>query len=93
MLTWKISKGLFKTLTNISDGAFFVLNMPLISVWSNLEKGSFKDVLKYSSSECWKILREIWNKVFKNGPSKIYGRQPLKYLKGYGLLKQLSLSS
>ena len=25
----------------------------------------------------------IWYKVFKNGPSKIYGRQPLKNLKGY----------
>ena len=24
----------------------------------------------------------IWDKVFKNGPSKICGRQPLKYLKG-----------
>ena len=29
----------------------------------------------------------IWDKVFKNEPSKIYGRQPLKNLKGYGLLK------
>ena len=25
-----------------------------------------------------------WNKLFKNGPSKICGRQPLKNLKGYG---------
>ena len=32
--------------------------------------------------------RIIWNKVFKNGPSKICGRQPLKNLKGYGLLKE-----
>ena len=30
----------------------------------------------------------IWDKVFKNGPSKICGRQPFKKLKGYGLLKQ-----
>ena len=29
-----------------------------------------------------------WNKIFKNGPSKACGRQPLKSLKGYGLLKQ-----
>ena len=29
----------------------------------------------------------ICDKVFKNGPSKICGRQPLKNLKGYGLLK------
>ena len=31
--------------------------------------------------------KHIWDKVFKNGPSKICGRQPLKNLK-YGLLKQ-----
>ena len=29
----------------------------------------------------------IWDKVFKNGSSKICGRQLLKNLKGYGLLK------
>ena len=28
----------------------------------------------------------IWDKVFKNGPSKICERQPLKNLKGYGRL-------
>ena len=27
-----------------------------------------------------------WDKVFKNGPSKICGRQPLKNMKGCGLL-------
>ena len=26
-----------------------------------------------------------WDKVLKNGPSKICGRQPLKNFKGYGL--------
>ena len=30
----------------------------------------------------------IIRNVFKNGPSKICGRQPLKILKGYGLLTQ-----
>ena len=30
----------------------------------------------------------IWDKVFKNGPSKISGRQPLKNLKWYGLPQQ-----
>ena len=29
-----------------------------------------------------------WDKVFKSGLSKFCGRQPLKNLKGYGLLKQ-----
>ena len=31
---------------------------------------------------------DIWDKVFKSGPSKTCGRQPLKNLKGYGLLRQ-----
>ena len=29
-------------------------------------------------------LKYMWDKVFKNGPSKICGRQPLKNLKEYG---------
>ena len=29
-----------------------------------------------------------WDKVFKNGQSKICGRQPLKNLKRYDLLRQ-----
>ena len=29
----------------------------------------------------------MWDKVFKNGPSEICGRQILKNLKGYGVLK------
>ena len=28
-----------------------------------------------------------WNRVFSNGPSKICGRRPLKYLEGYGVHK------
>ena len=33
--------------------------------------------------------RRIWDKVFKNGPGRICGSQPLKNLKGYRLLKQM----
>ena len=33
-------------------------------------------------------LTVIWDKVFKNGPSKIYGKQPLKNLKRYGHLSR-----
>ena len=33
-------------------------------------------------------LTKIWDKVFKNGPSNICGRQPFKNLKGYGLLSR-----
>ena len=32
--------------------------------------------------------RAIWVKVFKNGPSKICVRQPLKKFEGYGLPKE-----
>ena len=35
--------------------------------------------------------RRIWDKVFKNRPSRICGRQPLKNLMGYALLKQTTL--
>ena len=31
------------------------------------------------------------NKIFKNGPSNICGKQPLRNLKNYGLLKQTIL--
>ena len=31
----------------------------------------------------------IWDNIFKSGPSKICGRQPLKSLKGYGQPKKI----
>ena len=31
-------------------------------------------------------MKDIWDKVFKNGPNKICGRQPLQNFKQYGLL-------
>ena len=37
-------------------------------------------------------LKNIWDKVFKNGTSKICRRHPLKKLKEYGLLKYRKLS-
>ena len=43
--------------------------------WTNLAKKNILDVWQGSK----------WDKVFKNGPSKICGRQPSKNLKGYGL--------
>ena len=44
-----------------------------------------------SVNYCHKELHFTWNKVFKNGPSNICGRQPLKTLKGYGMLKQTAV--
>ena len=34
----------------------------------------------------------MWDNVFKNGPSKICGKQPLKILKGYRLWPMCQLS-
>ena len=34
------------------------------------------------------LLTNRWDKVFKGESSKICGTQPLKNLKGYGLIKQ-----
>ena len=45
---------------------------------------------KYDSKS-YRMVPEIilkLGKLFKSGPSKIYGRHPLENLKGYGLLKQ-----
>ena len=40
----------------------------------------YKAAVKELSCNKWK---KLWDKVFKNGPSKICGRQPLKNLKTY----------
>ena len=50
------------------------------------EKGLIQSTKSVTKLKC--IFWFIWNKVFKSGPSKICGRQPLENLKGYGLLKQ-----
>ena len=52
-----------------------------------------KSVRNNFSDEACQILSVVhtvttWDKVFKNGSSKICGRQPLKNLKGHRLLKQ-----
>ena len=44
--------------------------------------------LNYSKIQIQNSQWHIWDEVFKNGPSKICGRQPLNNLIGYGLLKQ-----
>ena len=53
----------------------------------------YSDFLIFSpwKVERWTVFLNCikWGKVFKNGPSKICGRQPLKTLKEYGLLNFL----
>ena len=44
--------------------------------------------LEYSNTSTKISPTNLRDKVFKNGPSEICGRQPLKNLKWYGLLKQ-----
>ena len=65
------------------------LNFAVCKKPKNLLKNLLPTFTYYSGTqEKEKVegLRNIWDKVFKNGPSKICGRQPLKNVKGYGLL-------
>ena len=55
---------------------------------------SFSEILKKKNGLCGFLLpfaSYIWDNIFKNEPSKICGRQPLKNLKWYGLFKQMFL--
>ena len=49
----------------------------------------YQEIIKRGNLES--LSKDLWVKVFKNGPSKICGRQPLKNLKWHGLLRQISL--
>ena len=54
----------------------------------------YPDIEKHCDCNSSSLIGDLtskWDKVFKNGPSKICGRQPLKHLKEYGLLKQTML--
>ena len=57
----------------------------MLKRWFCLQLLCFGSVYSYFNKKI------IWDKVFKTGPSKICGRQPLKKLKGYGLLQTISL--
>ena len=66
---------------------YFVL---LIYVSNSIENVTFWTILcdHLAFHEHVTFKSDIWDKVFKNEPSKICGRQPLKNLKGYGVLNQ-----
>ena len=54
--------------------------------WKNFENKSAWIICMYNLKE--RLRYFIWVKVFQDGPSEICGRQPLKNLKWYGLLRQ-----
>ena len=61
-----------------------------LATGQNRGKDTITDVSREGEGELWKSLcqgRSKWDKVFKNGPSKICRGQPLKNLKEYGLPK------
>ena len=70
----------------INDGFFeFLICFFLVLICSVLfNSGWAKEKCNCLSQFRFRWLR--WVQVFKNGPSKICGRQPLKNLKVYGLL-------
>ena len=53
-------------------------------------RNSFPEVTVPSNSprEFTKLIERSLGQILKNRPSTICGRQPVKILKGYGLLKQ-----
>ena len=59
-----------------------------VVIVSFIESLSFiVSIFDYLQSRTFFVVLDIWDKLFKSGPSKICGRQPLENLKGYGLLK------
>ena len=56
-------------------------------VEDRIEEGLSCKLMKTSFDVCG-ITREIWVKVYKNGPKKSCGRKPLKNFKLYCLLRQ-----
>ena len=87
----KISIYTFSFLTTCNLCGLFMLHKTFLTMWffyvtQNFDVGrifSVHDLSLYA----WRY-NIIWDKVFKSGPTKICGRQPLKLLKGYGLFKQ-----
>ena len=67
--------------------------MDLFQLKKNFDTEHFSHVSRVSRrtrnlfAVCYNLLHHIWDKVFKNGPNEICGRQPLKNLNCYGLLK------
>ena len=57
------------------EGYFWTNHFTVVNKWSDYWNFFYEVWLEWS----------IWVKVFKNVPSKICGRQPLKNLKWYGL--------
>ena len=47
----------------------------------NKKENTFKNILNINKRRLFLVAHHIWVKVFKNGPSKICGKQPLKNLK------------
>ena len=61
-------------------------NLKLIAMVDQVQLQSYDE-----KSVSWSGI--IWGKVFKNGPSKICRRQPLKDLRGYIFLGYMTFSN
>ena len=55
----------------------FLLHQTFLVKKTEVMQCKFKKLKQLSNIE-WSKITNKWDKVFKNGPSKIYGRQPLK---------------
>ena len=103
-LHWKVSFVKYKTLKMWAHLSVHLCKLTVnfltecIFLFSPKEKINFptRCLKNFGEFESRNSIRSVfqlkkWVKVFKNGPRKIYRRQPLKNLKGYGLLRQAIL--
>ena len=92
LLFWqKIVKSMYLSSQNFElTPALPFLIYGLLFIWQLMPKNQsnriqswFLTTIIVEQNHC----KTIWVKVFKNGPNIIYGRQSLKNLKWYGLLR------
>ena len=80
---YRIKKPLRKRKVKKQVGKIFPPNKIFLSQISSVRRNMI--IMFYFQSTL--RFRYKWDEVFKNGPSKICGRQPLKNLKQYGLIE------
>ena len=92
--TMIVCKGIFVFIIFATD-ITFICNFKVFCIFFNRNTWFLKVLEYFLFGTCRNILIfywyrkwNIWVRVFKNGPSKISGRHPLKNLKGYGLPQQ-----
>ena len=80
-----VSKAVFRTLSKMECFAKIANGLAVSYFCKMLHFTCFTEFWIYFSRDFSSQSMILCDKIFKNGPSKICGRQPLKNLKWYGL--------